>query len=368
LRVRWWIGLTCSVILSLTFLLLSLHSTAASPVRQEGQNLLQDGDFEWSAPWEIQDGRGEIQAAPGWRAWWLNRPPAFVGRPHNCGGSDEGCYWAVPEFRDVQRAAYDYRVHGGYQAQKYFTYGRMHWAGLMQTVANIQPGSRLRFSAYMEAWMCFRFEDCDRGKSSDKPAEMHLKIGIDPNGGDNPFSPDIVWSSEQAAWDEYVLFQVEAVAKNSTVTVFTHSRVDWDWARANNDVYVDDASLVIVGQAPTTVPTKPPARVVQPAQSLPAQPKSTSTPTRTSTPTPTITPTPTDTPLPTETPVRRVVTLPPEDTATPAPGSWVNKAIGSDESSSGGFMGVAFLVVALVLGVVLAGVVVRQRAAPRPGK
>lgn len=215
--------------------------------------------------------------------------------------------------------------------------------------------------------MCFKFENCNRGQASDEPAEMHLKVGIDPNGGDNPFSPDIVWSPEKAAWDEWVLFQVEAVAKNNVVTVYTHSRPDWDWARANNDVYVDDASLVIIGQVPTTVPTKPPAPAVQPAQPLPVQPKSTSTPTRTSTPTPTVTPTPTNTPLPTETPVRRVVTLPPDDTATPEPRNWASGVTGSDGSSSGSLIGVVFLGVAFVLGVVLVGVVMGQRRGVRTG-
>jgi hypothetical protein len=360
--------LVCAAILSQTLLPVGSHTVAAVLAQGEGPNLLQDGDFEWSAPWEYQDGRGEIQAAPGWRAWWLNRPPEFIRRPYNCaGGSDNGCYWAEPEFRDVQRAAYEYRVHGGYQAQKYFTYGRMHWAGLMQKVGNVQPGSKLRFSVYMQAWMCFRFEDCQRGKVSDQPSDMHLKVGIDPTGGDNPFSPDIVWSSEQAAWDTWVLFQVEAVAKNSAVTVFTHSRADWDWARANNDVYVDDASLVVIGPAPSPEPTKAP---VQPVRSPAVQrPRSTSTPTATRTPTSTPTPTATatETPLPTETPVRRVATLPPEDTATPSPPNVTSGLLSANGDSPGGYAGLAFLAVAVFLGAVLAGIIIRQRRSAKIG-
>ena len=150
--------------------------------------------------------------------------------------------------------------------------------------------------------MCFQFiEGCQYGKVSDQPSDMHLKVGIDPTGGEDPFSPNIVWSPEQPAWDTYTLFQVEAVASGSSVTVFTHSRADWDWARANNDVYVDDASLVVIGQAPAVQPTQPPAapapQARQPAATQPPKPtvhagrrprrrlpRSTFTPTATDTP------------------------------------------------------------------------------------
>jgi len=346
---------------------LALSRIASSSAQGEGPNLLQDGDFEWSAPWPPQGGRGEIQAAPQWRAWWVETPPKSVPRPYNClGGKDNGCYWAVPEFTDAKKMAYAYRVHGGLQAQKYFSYGRMHQAGLMQKVSNIQPGARLRFSIYIQAWMCYKFEDCQYGKVSDQPSNMHLMIGIDPNGGENPYNPDIVWSPEQSAWDAWVLFQVEAVAKNNAVTVFTHSRADWDWARANNDVYLDDASLVVVGQAPAAQPTtlpkpQPPAQAAQPAQPQATQPRQlTFTPAPTRSPTPTITPTPTDTALPTETPVRRVATLPPEDTPTPAPVS-----LWSD--SPGNMIGLVFLGVAGLMGVLLTGVFIRQRGGPKAG-
>jgi LysM repeat protein len=50
------------------------------------------------------------------------------------------------------------------------------------------------------------------------------------------------------------------VAKNDTVTVFTHSRPDWSWARLNNDVYLDDASLAVVNTAPVYQPVSPEVR------------------------------------------------------------------------------------------------------------
>jgi LysM repeat protein len=51
--------------------------------------------------------------------------------------------------------------------------------------------------------------------------------------------------------------------------VFTHSRAEWDYSRTNNDVYLDDASLTVVGEGttlPGTVqPTSSPAPTLTPA-------------------------------------------------------------------------------------------------------
>jgi LysM repeat protein len=222
-------------------------TSQAAQAESNGPNLLVDGDFEAPPTWPQQDGIGEVQVAPGWRAWYLDQPPAYVQKPVNCNDSKTGynCYWMRPEFRD--NTSFENRIHGGIRSQKYFSYGRMHEAGLYQQVGGIKPGSLLHFAIYIQSWQCFNIDDCGKnGIRSDLPAEMHLRVGIDPTGGTNPFSPNIVWSPEQQAFDHWVEFSVEAKAQDSTVTVFTHSRADWSWARLNNDVYLDDASLVVV--------------------------------------------------------------------------------------------------------------------------
>ena len=245
-----------------------------------GQNLLVDGDFEAPPTWPMQDGVGEVQVAPGWRAWYLDVPPSYVQLPVNCNESKQGyhCYWMRPEFRDNVAASFANRVHGGVRSQKYFSYGRMHEAGLYQQVGGIQPGSTLRFSIYTQAWQCFDIDKCGKnGIRSDQPADMHLRVGIDPYGGADPFSPNIVWSPEQEAFDRWVEFSVEAKALNSTVTVFTHSRPEWPWARMSNDVYLDDASLMVVSGTGyvAPAPAQQPAPTVAPAATAaPATPQS----------------------------------------------------------------------------------------------
>ncbi len=270
---------------------------------QEGTNLLRNGNFEEGGvgeAWPFQDGIPEVQIAPGWRAFYLDDPPSYYVVPSYC-GSNWKCGWGRPEFRGTSVHEFANRVHSGSLSQKYFSWNRQHEAGLYQQVSGIQPGTRLRFSAWVQTWSCMAessetWNRCPTGDKSNNPAPMHIWVGIDPTGGTDWAAPTVVRSEEGNAWDQWTLFQVEATAKSNTVTVFIHSRADWTegWPRISNDVYIDDASLVQIA-APTPTP-RPPT----------ATPKATNTPTPTptpeNTPTPTITPTPAATPTPTITP------------------------------------------------------------------
>ncbi len=274
--------------------------------QEPGVNLLRNGDFEEGGPgqaWPFQDGIPEVQVAPGWRAFWLDNPPPYAVIPSNCVGLDSGCYWARPEFRGMTAAEFAYRVHGGQLSQKYFTFGRQHEAGLYQQVSGITPGVRLRFTAYIETWSCLaegEWNNCPTAPYSNHPAPMHTKVGIDPTGGTNPWASTVVWSQEVETFDHWTNFWVEATAEADTVTVFIYSRPDWvdGWPRINNDVYVDDASLVVVGEGEPT----PPPIATPTSTPTPLPPTPTPTPTATpSAPAPTGTPptvAPTATPLP----------------------------------------------------------------------
>jgi len=77
----------------------------------------------------------------------------------------------------------------------------MHEAGLYQQVYTLPIGARLRFSIWMQAWMCANPDACGTGGiRSDEPSDMHLRVGIDPLGGTDPFTTAVVWSAEQPAW------------------------------------------------------------------------------------------------------------------------------------------------------------------------
>ncbi len=290
------IGLIC---LAVVFLI-SLPKTTYS---QGGTNLLRNGTFEEGEAgqaWPFQDGIQEVQIAPGWRAFYLDDPPSYYVVPSYC-GSNYKCGWGRPEFRGTSIHEFANRVHSGELSQKYFSWNRQHEAGLYQQVSGIQPGSRLRFSVWVQTWSCMpasskTWNQCPTGDRSNNPAPMHIWAGIDPTGGADWAASTVVRSAEGNAWDQWTLFEVEATAQSSTVTVFVHSRADWTegWPRISNDVYIDDASLV---QVATPTPTPRPPTPTPKVTDTP-----TPTPTPVDTPTPTITPTPTETPTPTVTP------------------------------------------------------------------
>jgi len=215
-------------------------------VSVDTNNLLKNGNFELPPPWPFQDGLPGMIVAPHWHAWYLDLPPSYVQVPSHCNNTEPGCYWARPEFYPGFADDFPQRVHSGSYAQRYFSFGRMHEAGLYQQVSDLAIGSRLSFSVYMKAWMCLSSGQCNGGSHSDASTDMHLRVGIDPTGGTNPFGQDVIWSPEMPAWDTWTSFQVETVALSNTVTIFTHSRAEWDYMHINNDVYIDDARLIVI--------------------------------------------------------------------------------------------------------------------------
>jgi LysM repeat protein len=259
------------------------HLSTPVAAQQGGTNLLVNGDFEWGSAdnrtWPFQDNIPEVQVCPGWHAFYVDKAPAKASAP---------TYWRRPEFRDAKASNYPTRVRTGLRSAKYFSFGGQHEAGFYQQAGGIEPGTALRFAAFMQTWSCLPGETwnvCPTGDKSNSPANMHTKIGIDPTGGTDPWSEKVVWSPEIDAYDTWTYFQVEAVAEYITVTVFTYSWADWsdERFRINNDVYLDDASLIALEQAPATAVSEV---LETPDTELAAMPAPTQEPVATSTPHP----------------------------------------------------------------------------------
>lgn len=247
----------------------------------QGPNLLQNPGFE--QPYAVLPDKENCAIAAPWVAWWVQGTPEETSQG----------YRFAPEYKAAFRHDYPYnRVRSGELAQQYFhSFGNFQ-AGVLQQVPNIPVGARLRFELWGMTWSCDNESkgNCG-GATSGDPSPMHLRIGIDPTGGTDVFSNNIVWSPEQNAYDAWHHFEVEAVARNSTVTVFVYAYPDY--RSQDNNVYLDDASLVIVSPPPTA--------------------------TRRPTSTPTATPVPTATPLPTETRTATATRLPTNTPPTSAP-------------------------------------------------
>ncbi len=231
-------------------------SALARPPVQDGDNLLINGGFEYPYAEDFRwDGGGFI--AHGWTAWWYNDP-----------GGD----YDAPEFKDANIEVDPSRVRDGVAAQQYFRPWARHMAGVYQRV-NVTPGSQLRFSVWGHAWSTFCVDDgsgtldCDpRNSAHGGVNPITMKIGIDPAGGTDAFSPSIVWSGAQAAYDNFEKFTVEAVASSDTVTVFVYSAPEW--AAPVINVYWDNAVLKVIGAQPST--SAPPPTAMPGAPTAPA--------------------------------------------------------------------------------------------------
>ena len=227
-----------------------------TPAPTPSGGLLANPSFE--APYECPAHSADC-AAHGWTAWWTPLPYCMpynqdktpnpncnIKCPDGCGycNHDYGCWWKSPEFAE---ATLDHpeRVLSGLSAQKSFTYGGQGEWGVYQRV-HVPANSWLKFSVYIQTWMCHDFIDCQYGKISDQPTTMHTKIGIDSWGGIVPTSTVVAWSEERDSFDKYSQYSIVAQAQGEWITVFIYIRPDWDWVRVNNDAYFDDASLFIV--------------------------------------------------------------------------------------------------------------------------
>jgi len=238
-----------------------------------GVNLLAHGDFEGRTDYSPRPDPydpygpecGPLTVANGWQLWYNNvqacptlMPEALawqVSRLETQSECDPVSYNRRPEY---QPEPYPDRVHGGTTSQKMYTFSGTHEAGLYQIVTGVTPGQWLRFAIWVQVWS----SDQDYNAYSALPGFYATSVGIDPYGGDRWDSPNIVWTKPYVSGDRWVLQEVSAQARSSTVSVWV--RGTQNFPVKHNDSYWDDASLVVIGGSPTPTPTDTPAPTAPP--------------------------------------------------------------------------------------------------------
>jgi LysM repeat protein len=253
---------------------------------QEEENLLTNPGFE--EPYRMVDGNREV--ASGWNPWHIPRTEAMP-------------LWqnAQPEYG--QTAPDATRIRSGNNAQKFYNNTwNAHDGGVFQRITDITPATELLFSVYVYVWSS-AYEDVE---TSEEPGEVTVQVGIDPTGGTDPASSNIVWSFAVPQYDAYRQYSIGANAASNAVTVFVRSHVDFP--AQNSFVYLDDAVLAVA------IPTEAPEDTNTPVPTdVPVEP--TDVPVDTNTPVPTDVPVePTDVPVDTDTPTD----VPVEPTDVPA--------------------------------------------------
>ncbi len=257
-------------------------------------NLLQNGDFE-GAFVELE-GAAPRNVAEHWSPWHVaadDNSPSFVNHDPNYD-------------KETSRV----RLDEAGKAQAWFTLFATHQGGLYQEVANVESGKTYRFSVYAYVWSS-SYEDTEE---SEDPGDVVVRVGIDPDGGTDGESDDIIWSTAATFfYDAYRQYAVIATAESTDITVFIESTVGGP--RANNYIYLDDAALQITSETIAATAEQTPT-----SETNSGLTDETATATASSapqdTPTATLEPPPTKTAQPTPSPVS--ITSPPA-TATSEP-------------------------------------------------
>lgn len=213
-----------------------------------GNNLLFNSSFEgeYSAydppgghPDCIWGPCNSAQMADGWTPFWRSHDP-----------SDPGWIYIMPEWKPATTDFTDpVRVRSGERAQQWFTFYATHDAGIYQQVNGTTPGANYCLSVWAHGW----------SNNNDDPYSdpvdhgfLNQFIGIDPTGGTDYLSQNIVWTAPTTQYDEYGLFKLDNVmAQAESMTVFFRSEPLF--AVKHNDVYWDDAIFAMQGGAPPSM-------------------------------------------------------------------------------------------------------------------
>ncbi|MBN1261533.1 MAG: DUF11 domain-containing protein [Anaerolineae bacterium] len=170
-----------------------------------------------------------------WTAWWTVDPIQELGQPEIVRIiPNSGPYIGPPA-----------RIRSGDWAVMMYRWGK-YQGGFYQRVADLPAGAQASFSIYAHSWTCNDPNHQPPGYSCGDPYAATFTVGIDPHGGLDPWSADIVWSDDVYLQDVYgQVGPVETfIGAEGAVTVF--ARFDsLKWGTSNNDAYWDDAALVI---------------------------------------------------------------------------------------------------------------------------
>jgi len=199
----------------------------------QAQSLLTNPGFE--DPYITIGNDQTVQVAQGWTPWHVPR-----------GASDPNYANSQPEYYPAAPDAT--RIHGGSNAQLVSSFYATHTGGVYQQVSGVTSGAQLQFHIFAYIWS----STLDDVGKSEQNGGVVLQVGIDPTGGTDGTSPNVVWSQPLSEYDTYSDYSVSATAAGTSVTVFTRSTITFPVK--NNNIYLDDASLIVGNGSVTSVP------------------------------------------------------------------------------------------------------------------
>lgn len=221
-------------------------------------NLLRDPGFEYAGVWKRVatgtaegDGGTTFNVAPDWEGWFTESPRSASWQNR------------MPNGFPRSNAGFGF-VRSGNRSQEVARGEATFTAAVYQSVA-VPEGANVIGSA----WFVMNISGAEAAN-----ANSQARVGIDPNGGNNPFDSDVVWSDwgrNQLASNGFRQLTVSATSTGTAVTIFLYATQTVP--TEGNGIYWDDASVTIGGAggtaggqnvsgtpivAATAVPTAPP--------------------------------------------------------------------------------------------------------------
>ncbi len=205
-------------------------------------NLLKNGGFENGTWHKTHTGEEipEVSVPKHWIAFWRQGEPNARSGDVNCRRPECKVISKQPPFLDPPR------IHSGNQAFQCFTFFGVHDAGIYQRVTGLTPGTTVQATAWTHAWSSNADDPHHSQTEGGGKWNFEQFVGIDPNGGTDPWSDSVIWSEARNVYDTYEkLPPVEGqVGERGAVTVFLRSTVQYPFK--HSDVHWDDAVLIAV--------------------------------------------------------------------------------------------------------------------------
>ena len=227
-------------ILSSLFILLGVL-----PLMVLAANLLTNGGF--NKPFDdIPDRtwRGQFEKiANGWNHFYV------AENTYPGSGNASKLHWMSSAQFASAFGGLDYHIEGDAAQMLWSSYA--FDAGVYQPVNGLTRGNGYKFFIKMTTfWRGPGHEDSD--------GVMIKQVGIDPYGGADPTSNDVIWSKTDANDKAWVGMEVAATAETGTMTVFAKVQAPENDSDNHSDldmVYFEDARLEFLLPGPTTTLT-----------------------------------------------------------------------------------------------------------------
>lgn len=216
-------------------------------------NLLLNGGFETASG---STGSG----TENWLPWWSE-----IAKPAD--GSFNYAFKPNWNQESLSNGAAGAFIYANNSAQRIVNNWDPWWAGVKQVVS-APAGSTVRLTVYARAWASAN----NWPSASDPTMPVRVQVGLDPNGTDNQFAGNVVWSGTLAPYDAWQAVSVQAsVGAGGKVGAFLSADYRGG-SRQFMTVVFDEASLTVVssgsGAAPTSAPSggsSSPAATARPA-------------------------------------------------------------------------------------------------------